>query len=310
MKEHQAREYIFEEKVKKLLQDSRYISIIEEEVPGRSGYHDIHAYGRINVPTAFLYPVRIICQYKYYAKNRVELNHIRDFGGIMADISEKNYTIKGEAKNIPDRYTYSGCFFSATAFSRDAQEYAWAHNIFMVSLERIGVMQPILKKIDNFVAGLSESTINNITKQELLEGYEREVEEESVMPEAVIGIVNGVYPVMIMGKKDWLKPVLEEAENSEIGKVYIDSVYRSENQFEANFELNFMESSGEFSVPVAVLEKLMEREDNNTRDHVVFNVDIPYVTKKGRKIYISMEVFVEGFNRGDYTNKQISFFQL
>lgn len=310
MKEHQAREYIFEEKVKKLLQDSRYISIIEEEVPGRSGYHDIHAYGRINVPTAFLYPVRIICQYKYYAKNRVELNHIRDFGGIMADISEKNYTIKGEAKNIPDRYTYSGCFFSATAFSRDAQEYAWAHNIFMVSLERIGVMQPILKKIDNFVAGLSESTINNITKQELLEGYEREVEEESVMPEAVIGIVNGVYPVMIMGKKDWLKPVLEEAENSEIGKVYIDSVYRSENQFEANFELNFMESSGEFSVPVSVLEKLMEREDNNTRDHVVFNVDIPYVTKKGRKIFISMEVFVEGFNRGDYTNKQISFFQL
>ena len=310
MKEHQAREYIFEEKVKKLLQDSRYISIIEEEVPGRSGYHDIHAYGRINVPTAFLYPVRIICQYKYYAKNRVELNHIRDFGGIMADISEKNYTIKGEAKNIPDRYTYSGCFFSATAFSRDAQEYAWAHNIFMVSLERIGVMQPILKKIDNFVAGLSESTINNITKQELLEGYEREVEEESVMPEAVIGIVNGVYPVMIMGKKDWLKPVLEEAENSEIGKVYIDSVYRSENQLEANFELNFMESSGEFSVPVAVLEKLMEREDNNTRDHVVFNVDIPYVTKKGRKIFISMEVFVEGFNRGDYTNKQISFFQL
>ncbi len=310
MKEHQAREYIFEEKVKKLLQDSRYISIIEEEVPGRSGYHDIHAYGRINVPTAFLYPVRIICQYKYYAKNRVELNHIRDFGGIMADISEKNYTIKGEAKNIPDRYTYSGCFFSATAFSRDAQEYAWAHNIFMVSLERIEVMQPILKKIDNFVAGLSESTINNITKQELLEGYEREVEEESVMPEAAIGIVNGVYPVMIMGKKDWLKPVLEEAENSEIGKVYIDSVYRSENQFEANFELNFMESSGEFSVPVSVLEKLMEREDNNTRDHVVFNVDIPYVTKKGRKIFISMEVFVEGFNRGDYTNKQISFFQL
>lgn len=38
-------------------------------------------------------------------------------------------------------------------FSREAQEYAWAHNIFMVSLERIGVMQPILKKIDSFVSG-------------------------------------------------------------------------------------------------------------------------------------------------------------
>lgn len=310
MKEHQAREHIFEEKVKRLLQDSGYISVVEEEVPGRSGYHDIHAYGRINIPTAFMYPVRIICQYKYYAKNKVELNHIRDFGGIMADVSEQNYAIQGEVKNIADRYSYSGCFFSATAFSREAQEYAWAHNIFMVSLERIGVMQPILNKIDNFVAALSESTINNISKQELLEGYEREVEEESIMPEAAIGIINGVYPVMLIGKKNWLLPVLDEACNSEIGKAYIDSVYRSENQFEANFELSFMESSAEFSVPVAVLEKLMERSDNNTKNNVVFNIDIPYVTNKGKKVFVSMEVFMEGFNKGDYTNKQISFFNL
>ena len=65
MKEHQAREYIFEEKVKELLQNNNYITIVEEEVPGRSGYHGIHAYGRINIPSAFTYPVRIICQYKY-----------------------------------------------------------------------------------------------------------------------------------------------------------------------------------------------------------------------------------------------------
>lgn len=308
MKEHQAREYIFEEKVKKLLQDSHYISVVEEETPGRSGHHGIYAYGKLNIPTAFIYPVRIICQYKYYAKNRVELNHIRDFGGIMADISERNYAIKGDASNIADRYVYAGCFFSATAFSRDSQEYAWAHNIFMVSLERIGIMQPILKKIDEFVSSLSESTINNISQQELLEGYEREVNEEDLMPEAVIGVVNGVYPVMMLGKKDWIMPVLEEASGSEMGKVYIDNVYRSENQFEANFELNFMESSAEFSIPVAVLEKLMERSDNDTRENVVFNIDIPYVTKKGKKQFVSMEVFVEGFDKGEYTNKQISFF--
>lgn len=308
MKEHQAREYIFEEKVKKLLQDSNYISVVEEEIPGRSAYHDIHAYGKLNIPTAFIYPVRIICQYKYYAKNRVELNHIRDFGGIMADISERNYAIRGEAGNISDRYVYAGCFFSATAFSRDSQEYAWAHDIFMVSLERIGVMQPILKKIDEFVAGLSESTINNISKQELLEGYEREVKEDDIMPEAVMGIVNGVYPIMLLGKKDWITPVLDEAAASEIGRVYIDNVYRSENQFEANFQLNFMESSAEFSIPVTVIEKLMERSDNSTRDNVFFNIDIPYVTKKGKKEFVSMEVFVEGFNKSEYTNKQISFF--
>lgn len=308
MKEHQAREYIFEEKVKKLLQDSNYISIVEEEIPGRSGNHEIHAYGKLNIPTAFIYPVRIICQYKYYAKNRVELNHIRDFGGIMADISERNYAIKGEVGNISDRYAYAGCFFSATAFSRDSQEYAWAHNIFMFSLERIGVMQPILKKIDDFVSGLSESTINNISKEELLEGYEREVNEDDVMPEAVVGIVNGVYPIMLFGKKGWIKPVMEEAGNSEIGRAYIDNVYRSENQFEANFELNFMESSAEFSIPVTVIEKLMERMDNPTKDNVIFNIDIPYVNVKGKKEFATLEVFLEGFDKGEYTNKQITFF--
>ena len=308
MKEHQAREYIFEQKVKKLLQDSNYISIVEEEIPGRSGYHDIHAYGRLNIPTAFIYPVRIICQYKYYAKTKVELNHIRDFGGIMADISERNYAIRGEAENISDRFVYAGCFFSATAFSRDSQEYAWAHNIFMISLERIGVMQPILKKIDEFVSGLSESIINNISKEELLEGYEREVNEEELVPEGAIGIVNSVYPVMLLGKKGWTVPVIEEASTSEIGRAYIDNVYRSDNQFEANFQLNFMESSAEFSLPICVIEKLMERQDNPTKDNVIFNIDIPFVNKKGKKEFVSLEVFMEGFDKGAYTNKQISFF--
>ena len=280
MKEHQAREIIFEEKVKKLLQDSNYINIVEQNIPGRSSSHGINSYGKLNLPTAFIFPLRIIFQYKYYAKNKVELMHVRDFGGIIADISETNYAIQGDMGNICDRYNYTGCYFSATAFSREAQEYAWAHNIFMVSLERIGVMQPILKKIDSFVSGLSENIINNITKQELLEGYEREIDEENIIPEGAIGII----------------------------RAYIDSVYRSENQFEANFELNFMECTAEFSVPITVVEKLMNREDNETKNNVIFNIDIPFISDKGIKKFVSLEVFLEGFNRGDYTNKQISFF--
>ena len=211
---------------------------------------------------------------------------------------------------LPDRYTYSGCFFSATAFTKEAQEYAWAHNVFMSSMERIVVMQPILKRIDKFVSNLTETTINNISKYELLQGYNREMNDKDLNPEAVIGVVNGVYPVMIFGKRGWFKPVFEEALASEIGRAYIDSVYRSENQFEANFELNFMESSAEFSIPITILEKLMERVDNSTRENIIFNIDIPYVTNKGKKIFVSMEVFMEGFCRGEYINKQISFFDL
>ena len=142
----------------------------------------------------------------------------------------------------------------------------------------------------------------------MLEGYEREVDEENIIPEGAIGIINDVYPVMILGKNGWTKPVIEEATKSEINRAYIDSVYRSENQFEANFELNFMECSAEFSVPITVVEKLMNREDNETKNNVIFNIDIPFISDKGIKKFVSLEVFLEGFNRGDYTNKQISFF--
>ena len=52
----------------------------------------------------------------------------------------------------------------------------------------------------------------------------------------------------------------------------------------------------------------MNREDNETKNNVIFNIDIPFISDKGIKKFVSLEVFLEGFNRGDYTNKQISFF--
>lgn len=33
--------------------------------------------------------------------------HVRDFGGIIADISETNYAIQGDMGNICDRYNYT-----------------------------------------------------------------------------------------------------------------------------------------------------------------------------------------------------------
>jgi len=51
MKEHQAREIIFEEKVKKLLQDSNYINIVEQNIPGRSSSHGINSYGKLRIVT-------------------------------------------------------------------------------------------------------------------------------------------------------------------------------------------------------------------------------------------------------------------
>ena len=49
----------------------------------------------------------------------------------------------------------------------------------------------------------------------------------------MVGIVNNVYPIIICGNEGWSIPVIEEAEKSEVGRVYIEQVYRTENLFEA-----------------------------------------------------------------------------
>ena len=172
-----------------------------------------------------------------------------------------------------------------------------AHNIFLISFEKIDVFKPILENINEFVNGLNENVINTISKEELLVGYENAVDETHVLPDAMVGIVNNVYPIIICGNEGWSIPVIEEAEKSEVGRVYIEQVYRTENLFEAKFELTFMESVAEFSIPLAIVEKLMKREDNPTKENVIFNIDVPYLIKKGRKEYASMEVFLEGFEK-------------
>ena len=56
MKEHQAREYIFEKKVNKLLEDSGYVTIKEKEINGNSSQHGIYSYGILNMPCCELFP--------------------------------------------------------------------------------------------------------------------------------------------------------------------------------------------------------------------------------------------------------------
>ena len=309
MKEHQAREYIFEQKVMELLESSGYVKMTGTEIAGRSGRHGINAYGTFTFPTAFVYPIRFIGQYKFYAKNKVELSHIRDFTGIMKDITESNYGTTGGNKNTPDRYTYAGCYFSATEFTRDAQEYAWAHDIFMVSFEKISVLKPQLEHIQKFVAGLNENTINTIEREELLHGYELHCSKDDELPngaDAVIGIINGVYPVMIFGQKEWFYEAISK-DLAEYGdKLEVNQAYRDVNQFETYIELDFKGIKAEFSVPNVVMEKLAYRQDNPTEGECILKIEVAFVDDAGRKSFIEIDVNIPGYSKSEYQYEQMS----
>ncbi|MBR3646049.1 MAG: restriction endonuclease [Lachnospiraceae bacterium] len=316
MKEHQAREVLFETRMKKFLEGSGYLTIVEERIYGRSGDHGIRSFAKINIPSAFSYPTRLLCQYKCYAKNKVDISHLRDFGGMIADVQENNFAMKKYSAdvagvNIADRYQYSGCYMSTTAFSQSAQEYAWAHDIFLMSFERIDIVQPMLKDIEEFVAAIDESSITNITRNELIEAYNCHCREMNISFDNIngmIGILNGVYPVLLLGSNNWKDSIINEAEESDIGRINIEQVNRSQNQYESKFEVMVKEANLEFSVPNIVFSKLMERKDNTTKNGVVFRVDVPYFTYKGKRGMAGFEIVIEGFSRDQYGYNQISFF--
>ena len=316
MKEHQAREVLFETRMKKLLEDRGYLRMVEDCVYGRSGDHDIRSYAKINIPSAFSYPTRLLCQYKCYAKNKVDISHLRDFGGIIADVQENNYAMKKYAadcagSNISDRFSYSGCYMSTTAFSHAAQEYAWAHDIFLMSFERIEVIQPMLKDIEEFVSAIDESSITNITRKELIDAYYSHCDEKNINYDNIngmIGILNGVYPILLLGSNHWKESLITEAEESDIARISVEQISRSQNQYESKFEVMIKEANLEFAVPNTIFEKLMERRDNTTKNGVVFNVDVPYFTIKGKRGMASFEMIMDGFSRDQYGYNQISFF--
>ena len=98
MKDYQARGYLFEYEIWRLLEASGYIGVTTENLRGRGAEHQIDAYGTLSIPTPFVYPIRLICEAKCY-KDPVELKHVRSFVGVLKDISENYFVGSNRSRN-------------------------------------------------------------------------------------------------------------------------------------------------------------------------------------------------------------------
>lgn len=142
----QVRGALFEVVVRKLLQkagyepikpDNRSIRKKDRNVRGRGCWHNIDAFGRLSYPIPYVYPIRLLAEAKCY-KETVKLPVVQSFVGVLKDISE-NYFIRDKMTQDEmwayNRYTDCGSIFSASDFSIDAQEFALAHGIRLISYE-------------------------------------------------------------------------------------------------------------------------------------------------------------------------------
>lgn len=161
---NQVKGALFEAQVGYLLKKSGYRpispdgeSVRKGKLRGRGGWHQIDAFGYYAYGVPCLYPIRIIGEAKNY-EGKVGLPVIRNFVGAFKDINE-NYFVERLGASVDHlltkRYTDAGVIFSAKGFTVQAQDYAYAQGVFLVSYEDNIVLSPLIEFADTLLGGIN-----------------------------------------------------------------------------------------------------------------------------------------------------------
>jgi hypothetical protein len=146
------RGYVLEELLARLLQDNGYRLLVAADqdrealkdsgrgllVRGRGTTHQVDVLGELDLPLPFSLPMRLFVEAKY-RNGRAGIEHTRNAYGTIRDVNEHYGTQTPGAYSIPmKRYQYQYALFSATGFTKPAQEYALAQQISLIDLSNPG----------------------------------------------------------------------------------------------------------------------------------------------------------------------------
>lgn len=283
MKENQAAGYIFEKEIFDSLEKSMYFNVKSEHLRGRGASHQIDAFGTLAIPTAFTYPIRLIAEVKCYTST-IELYQIRSFVGVIKDISENYIVGENNDRNTPNRYLDTGCFFSATPFSKPSQNYAWAQNIFLVSFSGITEMSKIITRIREFVSGIPSDDLKVLKKEQLRTQYESWKTQQINMitnPSIGIGVIDGIYPIILVGSEGWQSRIKRPPDSDQI---FAEKTTRDTDSYGTTFNLNIETADGlsekvHFNLPNIIAGKIVNRIKKGDKGEKIFDLDIPLIVK-------------------------------
>lgn len=174
---HQIRGMCLEEVVRHLLKATGYRPIDSSDVAkdptldvgsagmivrGRGSDHQIDAISDFLVQQPFSNPQRLLVEAKCYNNStNVDLGVVRNALGTLRDVSEywtrEDHATKQDHLPKP-RYHYQYAVFSATGYTKPAQEFAYAHDIYLFNVARSRYFQPIIQGIRDAAEGLSETS--------------------------------------------------------------------------------------------------------------------------------------------------------
>lgn len=287
---NQVKGAIFEVVVKKLLEKNEYEECKPDNeqvdykgrVRGRGEWHQIDALGRWKYSIPFVYPIRLLCEAKCL-NQPVGLPVIRNFVGAIKDISE-NYFVEDnqniDKRMLSKRHTDCGSVFSVSGFTNQAQRYAYAHNIFLVSYENNPIIDEFKKIVEDtaqfiqlakrtnkrkfsrwFEDAWARNYIDNsagyLTDRRKFEDNLKILRDKfERVNTSVVGIATSVYPIHLLSSHKIPYDLFRETDEA-----YFRTTYRRTERGGHYFEIfpsDFPEIKFYFTVPEVILSKYRE----------------------------------------------------
>jgi len=159
--ERQLRGALLEEVILYLLKSSGYAPVIRPdgdpslqsgvsglELRGRGSWHQIDAIADFKLTPPFSNPQRLLIEAKFISDS-VRLPVIRNAVGVLKDVSE-NWIVESIRTNTiaKKRFHYLYAIFSSNDFTKPAQDYAYAQDIYLLPLRRSAYFSPVIRAIE------------------------------------------------------------------------------------------------------------------------------------------------------------------
>jgi len=199
------------------------------EVQGRGAPHQIDALVTPIHSHSFIYTIRLIVEAKCESR-AVGVDIIRNLVGTLLDLNQNFITWdSGGSKLSMQRFNYHGAVFAANGYSKRAERYALAHQIFLIDYSSVSLLRPVIDalvalNLNDFGVGVEEeaqfsmarlredfgraiATRGDIAPDEafgetgLVKIRERLLPALEDLKGSYYGMIQGIYPVHLISKR-------------------------------------------------------------------------------------------------------------
>lgn len=118
------------------------------EMRGRGCWHQIDAFAAPLYSPPFMYPLRLLLEAKCYESKPVDIRTVRAVVGTVMDIGQNFFTERIQDFDVQmQRYNYAAAIFSASGYAGPAQQFAAAHQIFLIDYKDVPAMRPVINAL-------------------------------------------------------------------------------------------------------------------------------------------------------------------